>query len=60
MIVETKGDDRDNSDSICKLKLGEAWANKDGNDFRYFMVFDKNGIEGSYRLDKFLPVIANL
>lgn len=60
VIIETKGDDRDNSDSIRKLKLGEAWASKAGNDFRYFMVFDDKGIDGSYRLDKFLPMIANL
>jgi len=60
LIVETKGDDRDNSDSGRKLKLGEAWANKAGNDFRYFMVFDSNAIDGAYKLDDFLPVIGNL
>ncbi len=60
LLVETKGDDRDNSDSVRKLKLGEAWANRAGNDFRYFMVFDKNAIEGAFRLDEFLPVIGNL
>jgi len=60
LIVETKGDDRDNSDSIRKLKLGDAWANKAGNAYRYFMVFDNNAIDGAYRLDDFLRVIANL
>lgn len=60
LIVETKGDDRDNSDSIRKLKLGEAWASKVGNDFRYFMVFDNNSMEGAYRLDDFLSVIRSL
>lgn len=40
IIVETKGDDRDNSDSIRKLALGKTWANKAGNSYRYFMVFD--------------------
>ncbi len=60
LIVETKGDDRDNSDSIRKLKLGEAWASKAGNNFRYFMVFDNNAIDGAYRLDDFLQVIGNL
>ena len=25
IILETKGDDRDNSDSVRKLKLGNAW-----------------------------------
>jgi type III restriction enzyme len=60
LIVETKGDDRDNSDSVRKLKLGEGWANKAGNDFRYFMVFDTNAIAGAYNLDDFLKVVGGL
>ncbi|MCI5147602.1 MAG: hypothetical protein D3923_19210, partial [Candidatus Electrothrix sp. AR3] len=60
LLVETKGDDRDNSDSVRKLKLGEAWAGRAGNDFRYFMVFDGNALEGAYRLDEFLSVVAVL
>lgn len=60
LLIEAKGDDRDNSDSSRKLKLGQAWANKAGNDFRYFMVFDTNPVEGAYRLDALVPVIANL
>jgi type III restriction enzyme len=60
LIIETKGDDRDNSDSIRKLKLGEAWANKAGNDYRYFMVFDNNAVERAYNLNDFLAVVKNL
>lgn len=60
LLIETKGDDRDNSDSERKLKLGKAWAAKGGNRYRYFMVFDKTPIEGAYRLDEVLPIIANL
>lgn len=60
LLIEAKGDDRDNSDSCRKLKLGQAWANKAGNSFRYFMVFDANPIDNAYRLDAFLPVVANL
>ncbi len=60
LLVETKGDDRDNSDSIRKLKLGEAWAARAGNDFRYFMVFDTNAIDGAYRIDTFLSMVSNL
>lgn len=41
IIVETKGDDRDNSDSRKKINLGCTWANKAGEMYRYFMVFDK-------------------
>ncbi len=60
LLIETKGDDRDNSDSERKLKLGKAWAAKAGNQYRYFMVFDKNPIEGAYRLDEFVSIIENL
>jgi len=60
IIVETKGDDRDNSDSMRKLKLGNAWAKKAGNTSRYFMVFDKNAIDDAYGLDKFLAILAEL
>ncbi|PLX84367.1 MAG: hypothetical protein C0617_08305 [Desulfuromonas sp.] len=60
LLIETKGDDRDNSDSERKLKLGKAWAAKAENQYRYFMVFDKNPIEGAYRLDEFVAIIATL
>ena len=60
LLTETKGDDRDNSDSERELKLGNAWAAKAGNRYRYFMVFEKNPIAGAYRMDEVLPVIANL
>ena len=41
IIIETKGDDRDNSDSKRKLEVGKYWASEAGSQFRYFMVFDK-------------------
>jgi type III restriction enzyme len=50
VIIETKGDDRDNSDSELKLKLGKLWEGKAGVDFKYMMVFDNNPIEGAERL----------
>ncbi len=60
LLIEAKGDDRDNSDSSRKLKLGQAWANTAGNDFRYFMVFDNNPIENAHRLDELLSIVASL
>ena len=30
MVLETKGDDRDNADSELKLKLGKLWESKLG------------------------------
>ncbi len=60
LLVESKGDDRDNSDSIRKLKLGTAWASKAGNDYRYFMVFENNPIAGACRLDELLSLVRQL
>lgn len=47
IMVETKGDDRDNSDSRKKINLGCTWANKAGEMYRYFMVFDKIQVDGA-------------
>ena len=46
VLLETKGDDRDNSDSRTKVELGRTWANKAGEQYRFFMVFDKQEMEG--------------
>ena len=60
ILLETKGDDRDNSDSRKKIELGNYWANKAGNDYRYFMVFDKTQCENAYTLTAFLDILKNL
>lgn len=60
IALETKGDDRDNSDSELKLRLGKLWEAKAGRDFRYMMVFDNNPIEGAERLADALKKIAQL
>ncbi|MBL7933094.1 MAG: hypothetical protein JNL60_14405, partial [Bacteroidia bacterium] len=60
LIVETKGDDRDNSDTEAKIRLGSAWEKLAGAQFRYFMVFDKNDMKDAYRLDAFLNIIREL
>ncbi len=60
LIIETKGDDRDNSDSTNKLKLGKAWANKAGSQYRYLMIFDNKAIEGADKLADALSKIGQL
>lgn len=50
IIIETKGDDRDNSDSAAKARLGHIWQEKAGSNFLYFMVFDQGKVEGAYTL----------
>lgn len=60
LVLETKGDDRDNTDSIQKQKLGQAWAAKSGEKYKYFMIFDKKGIDGTYNLNDALKIISEL
>jgi len=57
---ETKGDDRDNSDSEAKCRLGNKWAEVSGKDFSYFMVFDKKEVPGSYTVTKAKELIKQL
>jgi type III restriction enzyme len=60
IALETKGDDRDNTDSELKLKLGKLWEAKVGRDYRYMMVFENNPIDGAERLADALRKIAQL
>ncbi|MBP5366318.1 MAG: DEAD/DEAH box helicase family protein [Bacteroidales bacterium] len=60
VLLETKGDDRDNSDSRRKIELGKYWANKAGEKYRYFMVFDKTQCEGAYTKQEFLDILKEL
>lgn len=62
VLVEFKGDDRDNSDSRMKLELGRQWQAQAGPNYRYFMVFkDKDfGIDGAYTIDEFVGIMREL
>jgi type III restriction enzyme len=60
IALETKGDDRDNTDSELKLKLGKLWEAKAGGDYRYMMVFENNPIDGAERLADALTKIRQL
>jgi len=60
VLVETKGDDRDNSDSKKKLKLGRHWAAQSGVGYRYFMVFDNVELEQAYTVDGFIEIMKDL
>lgn len=60
ILVETKGDDRDNSDSRNKIEVGTYWANKAGDDYRYFMVFDKIQFDGAYTISDFISILKEL
>jgi type III restriction enzyme len=60
IVAETKGDDRDNTDSELKLKLGKLWESRAGRDYRYMMVFENNPIAGAERLSDALNKIRQL
>ena len=60
IALETKGDDRDNTDSELKLKLGKLWAAKAGSNYRYMMVFEFNPFDGAERLSDALAKIKQL
>lgn len=61
VLVETKGDDRDNSDSEEKLRLGKAWETESGKMYRYYMVFDHNdNLDGAITLPELIDRISKL
>lgn len=62
VLIEYKGDDRDNSDSERKLSLGRKWQAQCGPNYRYFMVFKNRdfGIDGAYTLDQFVEIMREL
>ena len=62
ILIEYKGDDRDNSDSERKLKLGRQWQAQAGPNYRYFMVFKNRefGIDGAYTMDQFMEIMREL
>lgn len=60
LLIETKGDHLDNADSAAKCRLGNEWGKQAGDDFAYFMIFDKKEVEGAYTLDKAKELIAGM
>ena len=60
ILVETKGDHLDGSDSEGKCRLGNEWEKQAGHNFAYFMIFDKKEIDGAYRLDKAKELISTM
>ena len=60
LLVESKGDNLDNSDSMRKLRLAQLWSGKAGNNYRYFMVFDNSPIENAHKLDEVTKLIGQM
>lgn len=57
VVLETKGD---HLDAEQKIRLGNLWASKAGNGFRYFMVYERRTVENAYKLEDFLNIMRNL
>lgn len=47
VLLETKGSDRDNSDSAAKIELGSLWEARAGIKYRYRMVFETDPLDGA-------------
>lgn len=57
ILLETKGD---HLDAEKKIKLGNLWASKAGNQFRYCLVYKERRVEHAYTKDEFLELIRAL
>lgn len=57
ILLETKGD---HLEAQQKIRLGRLWASKAGNNYRYFMVFDRREVEGAYKLEDFIHIIKEI
>ena len=59
-MLETKVDDRRSPESMARLKVGKAWAQLAGNNYRYYMVFDTKSMEGAYSLNQFIDILSHI
>ena len=57
VILETKGD---HLDAENKITLGNLWANKAGNNYRYFMVYERRTVDGAHKLEDFLKIMKEM
>ncbi|MEE1897975.1 DEAD/DEAH box helicase family protein [Flavobacterium rakeshii] len=60
ILIETKGDDRDNDDSRQKNKLGKDWATKAGDNYKYFMVFQTKIVNECHNAKSVIEVLKLL
>ena len=60
ILLETKGDFLDNEDSRTKNLLGKRWAEKCGENFKYFMVFESKQVPDTYTARSIVEVVKAL
>lgn len=57
ILLETKGD---HLEAEQKIRLGRQWASKAGNNYRYFMVYERRIVDNAYKLEDFLNIIKDI
>jgi type III restriction enzyme len=57
ILLETKGD---HLDAEQKIRLGRKWVEKAGNNFKYFLVYEKRVVADAYTLDQFINLIKEI
>lgn len=62
ILIETKGDHLENRETKQKLKLGRAWQNAAGSQYKYFMVFQSKDLQlaGAVQFDQFKELLKEL
>ena len=64
ILAETKGDFLNNDDTAQKIKLGRKWAEKAGEIYRYYMVFENASEEdlsnGVTNMNDFMDIMRGL
>lgn len=62
LLIETKGDQLENSESREKAETGAKWAVMAGRMYKYYMVFEtKNpGYNGAYSYEEFMRIVKEL
>ena len=57
VVLETKGD---HLDAEKKIRLGNMWASKAGNNYRYCLVYKNRKVDGAYTKTEFLDILRAL
>ncbi len=62
LMIETKGDHLDNTESKAKAETGSEWANQAGRLYKYYMVFQSKdpGYNGAYSYERFMDIVKEL
>ena len=62
LLIETKGDQLENSESREKAETGAKWAEMAGRMYKYYMVFETKspGYNGAYSYEEFMRIVKEL